>query len=409
MGLFDIFRGRVSRQAFIKLVIRAVRADGFDKPIREDTQLFGFYLEDTGHPQRCFLDNLYRDYLLSPRRERRALIERFVRGILHSPAIPEAWEKAKPLLRTRVRDRSFHSELVLRRQVGQMQSPEISWRSLTDHLVLELAIDHPDAIVTVSDDTLEKWGQTFDQAAIVGRENLWNASNEPFQRIGTYSYISTLRDTWDASRLFLHDLVWQCQVKGQHVAMVPERNVLLVSGSDDAEGLALIANLALEALKGGRPMSGYPVILDGTTWRTWNPPASHSAYPAMHRAMRMTDLINYGNQKSLLEKLCEKQGKDVFVATCSVVEQKDSGDYFSWATWTQSITSWLPVTDRIAFGAMGDNHQVKTMDIFDWQSVQMVCGHLLKLLEVYPLRYEVTAFPSPQDFIRLEEMARKTD
>jgi hypothetical protein len=61
--------------------------------------------------------------------------------------------------------------------------------------------------------------------------------------------------------LFLHDLVWQLDVKGRHVAMVPDRNVRLVTGSEDHEGLRRIAAEAKHILEHSpRPMTGLAFI-----------------------------------------------------------------------------------------------------------------------------------------------------
>ena len=47
----------------------------------------------------------------------------------------------------------------------------------------------------------------------------------------------------------LPELVPALSVKGRHVAMVPSRDVLLVTGSEDAEGLIAMAKFAQDVLQ----------------------------------------------------------------------------------------------------------------------------------------------------------------
>lgn len=55
---------------------------------------------------------------------------------------------------------------------------------------------------------------------------------------------SPWRDKHDASRPFLTNLVRSLRVKGEHVAMVPNRGTLCFTGSEDERGLALMATLS---------------------------------------------------------------------------------------------------------------------------------------------------------------------
>src|SRR5947208_625590 len=73
-------------------------------------------------------------------------------------------------------------------------------------------------------------------------------------------------------------------VKGDHVAMVPSRDALIVTGSDDQAGLTRIASLAMKALLASLPAegqlhplswSGVAVRLEGETWVPFLPSSAH--------------------------------------------------------------------------------------------------------------------------------------
>lgn len=65
------------------------------------------------------------------------------------------------------------------------------------------------------------------------------------------------------SRLLLSNVIRQIEVKGDPVAMIPNRETLIVAGSEDAAGLAAMLLLATEALQQPRLISGVALRLDG--------------------------------------------------------------------------------------------------------------------------------------------------
>jgi hypothetical protein len=58
-------------------------------------------------------------------------------------------------------------------------------------------------------------------------------------------------------------LIRELEVKGDPVAMVPNRDTLLVTGWADEPGLARMAALAEDAAGHPRPVSGVSVRLEG--------------------------------------------------------------------------------------------------------------------------------------------------
>ena len=73
--------------------------------------------------------------------------------------------------------------------------------------------------------------------------------------------MSATKDGYDASRLLLSDLVRQFEVRGEMIAMVPNREDLLITGSEDEDGLRGMLSLAAEALFSG------PLFSDRCQWR----------------------------------------------------------------------------------------------------------------------------------------------
>ncbi len=121
-------------------------------------------------------------------------------------------------------------------------------------------------------------------------------------------YLSATGDSYDASRLILIDPIRRFPVKGEHIAMIPNRENLIVTGSEDVEGLAGMVKLAKKALNDPRLMSGIALRLDGDEWTPWLPPPSHPSYKDFQVLRRQTLGKDYADQKELLDKLYEKKG-----------------------------------------------------------------------------------------------------
>jgi hypothetical protein len=264
-------------------------------------------------------------------------------------------------------------------------------------------LDYPDAVKSVGTSDLRDWGVGFDEAMAIARDNLWSRSNENFLPLAPGTYVSPWHDTHDCSRLYLHDLVWQLEVKGAHVAFVPNREVLIVTGSDDAEGLTRAAALAEEALNQTRAMTGIAFRLDGSNWVPFLPPADSPAYGPLKRLAMRSRLMDYTEQTEALNALAEKEGEDVFVGGHRVVERED-GSWFSWAVWVEGITNALmPEADCITFGraTRKDGSPGEPYGWADWATVRRVCGDLMEPTDLYPPRYRVRSFPTAEQLQQL--------
>jgi hypothetical protein len=82
----------------------------------------------------------------------------------------------------------------------------------------------------------------FEHALERARDNLWRRSGGKFEKPVVGVYVSPWHDSYDSSRLFLYDLIWHLEVDGEHVAAVPTRHTLIVTGSEDYGGLELYEN-----------------------------------------------------------------------------------------------------------------------------------------------------------------------
>lgn len=128
-----------------------------------------------------------------------------------------------------------------------------------------LVYDLPESMRSISQEDLDDWDITFYEAMETARQNLAQL-DFAFASIGESLYASMTGDNYDASKLLLLDLIRKLEVKGDHIAMVPNRDTLLITGSEDLDGLKMMADLGEKALEDLRPMYAIPMRLEGDEW-----------------------------------------------------------------------------------------------------------------------------------------------
>ena len=173
--------------------------------------------------------------------------------------------------------------------------------------------------------------------------------------------------------------------------MVPNRDTLLITGSDDNVGLQMMIDLAAEHVGGAYPLSGLPLILQDGEWVDWMPPTTCPAYPKFRElASRFVGSL-YSEQKRALEAAHQRGGLDIYVASLSGAERPD-GELVTFCTWGDGIDSLLPVADKVAFV----RDQQGMIAFAEWDRVVEIAGHLMESTDFYPPRYRVRAFPDQE-------------
>ena len=218
--------------------------------------------------------------------------------------------------------------------------------------------------------------------------------NFMFASAGGSIHCSATGDTYDASRLLLVDLIRRLAVQGTPIAMVPQRDQLLLTGSDDIAGLTLLLKMAEDGYReAARPLCPLPLCLDDDQWVDWMPDSGHPLYQEF-RDFELKVLYGlYEEQKPELEK---RHGENLFVATFSAAEKK--GKLRSLSAWTKSVPTLLPRTQYLG---LVDPNTKEVVAEAPWEHVQSVVGHLMKETDNYPVRYFVEEFPTAEQLAKI--------
>lgn len=398
MAWLDFLFGPPSRDKFAKLVMAELHKLGGGAPLVYDAEQF---LIERGEEGFINLANLYQEFCQVPRRERSAVLARFIRGCVGTTGfeLPSDFDDVHPDLLPVVRSRFYLESVVLQARARGGEDFGVPQQLIGDHLSLSLVYDLPQAMRSIIQDDLDKWGVSFYEAVESARRNLEQMGNVAFASLqndgGDGVYFSATGDNYDASRLVMLDLVRKFQVRGDYIAMVPNRDTLVITGSEDESGLAVMLKVAEDSFDKPRPISTIALRLESDGWESWLPERGSPHFAKFHELRTRTVGMEYNDQKDLLDQIHERSGEDAFVASFNAVQRKDTGNITSYGIWADGVLTLLPETDDVIL-LRGDpaakNIQVAASG--PWQRVRDVVGDLMQPMGVYPERYKVTEFPT---------------
>jgi hypothetical protein len=398
MGWFDFLFRPPSREQFAKLVMTELHKTGGDDKFRYDPEQF---LVERGSDGFINLANLYQEYCQARRGQRQQVLDRFIRGCLRTTSfeLPEDFGDVHPDLLPVVRSRFYLESVMLQSRARGGEGIAVPQQLIGDHLSLSLVYDLPQAMRSIIQDDLDKWGISFYEAVEASQQNLEQMGNVSFASLqndgGEGVYISATGDNYDASRLVMLDLVRKMPVRGDYVAMVPNRDTLVITGCEDTTGLEIMGKIAEDSFQKPRPISTVALKLNGDEWESWLPEAESPAHAKFHELRLRTIGMEYNDQKELLDQIHAASGENVFVASFSAVKQKDSGRVTSYSVWSEGVDTLLPETDDVLLlRPDGSSQDVKVLAANCFDRVRQVAGDLMQPLGTYPERYRVIEFPS---------------
>ena len=385
----------LSKDDFGQTIAARIKKAGEPGDVTYVSQDFRIDVEDQGKKVlQVNLENVYKEYCARRAEERETMLSKIVQGALvRHKQLPEDWLDAKPDIMPAVRSRATFEMLWLEyRAEGGQARPDLPSYEVGDHLLAMLVYDLPVATQTLTAQELEQWGVSFYEAMEVAKENL-AAIEMPIAKTGDGFYAVLTQDSYDSSRLLLLDLVQQLEVRGDPIAMVPHRDVLLITGSEDLDGLALMAKFAEAAFEHPRYLSCLPLRLDGTEWGTWMPPRDHPHF-ATYRLLEVKSMAGkYERQRQLLSAIHAREGAKRHVGTFRTAET-NLGTVVSYCLWIDGRDTLLPKTHKLFLA----DHEQGIVAGGDWDKVQEVVGDLLEETDLYPARYRVRGFPTQQQW-----------
>ncbi|MHB1035022.1 MAG: DUF1444 domain-containing protein [Pirellulales bacterium] len=393
MGFVDRFFSKPpSKDKFAAMLLERIKRAGESRTVVYDEDEFRLRASEKAGGI-LNLGNLYLEYCDAARAMRPAVLKKFVRvWFTHHRGMPDDFEDVRPDLLLSVQTRSGYELFTLELQLQGHEAPDRPFTVLGEHFAVGLVYDLPETMSHITQKDLDKWGVTLYEAFEAGRENL---AQLQFAVVGPEEgeglWCSMAKDSYDAARILLVDVIRRFRVKGDIVAMIPNRETLLVTGADDLQGLKGMLNLATEAIQQPRGISGIALGLVDGEWAPWLPEDSHPLYWDFRKLQIESFGREYADQKQVLDKLHQAKGEDVFVASFSGMGRNGTEELFSFCVWGKDVLTLLPRADLVVFSEEGRDPRMVSWD----RAVETV-GDMMEPMGMYPERYRVFEFPSDE-------------
>ncbi|MFO1023209.1 MAG: DUF1444 family protein [Planctomycetales bacterium] len=401
MNFFSRFFGPPSRDAFAAIVLKCLRQVGDDRVgVYDKAESRLVFTRDGKEAGSMSLPNLHLEYCNLPRNMRNKWLRQVMVGMANPMEIPEDFEDVKPDLYPSVRTRSTLAFMALDAELRGEGALDVPVLPLSDHLETILVYDLPSTVQFVAADHLEKWGVTLYEAYEVALQNLKEkpanvgvAKNKDDREL---LYLISNGDSFDATRMLDLAKISRMTFSGLPVALPITRDCLMITGSEDEEGLALMLAYATQDQSSPRPISRFLHILMDDDWQTWSPPETSPSFEGFRMLSLGERYGDYEEQKRLLDLLHEKQDVDVFAATFMTREHE--GKTVSFGVWTENMPIWLPETEYIGFLT----REKDLVGFVPWDRARKVLGSKMECLPYHPPRWLVNGFPSEQEFAELK-------
>jgi len=248
---------------FAEKLRRALVKAGVVEEATYDRENFALRFPEGGN---LFLTNAFDEYRRASFFSRRATLKRWVLSAKEQREhqLPATFAEAQANLLPQLRDLPYLDQVRLMQRIQSPKSaPMFPTRPLASELVVALAYDSPRTIATLAQQVLDDWGVSLDEALKPAQFNLRARTAQGLVLQGPGVFVSPYQDNYDASRIVLTELISRLAVKGDPVAFVPHRDSLIVTGSEDSEGLLQACALAEPLLKENRRISGQPLVFRG--------------------------------------------------------------------------------------------------------------------------------------------------
>jgi hypothetical protein len=381
---------------FAKLVMTKAKKAGIAESLEYDPKSLVLKRGD----QRMNLVNLFNDYTQANAEHKERLLGNTL-ALLREKKEDISLEEAKSKVVAAVREQVLFSFTTLWSELeGRKTEPKIASEPISAWFAHCLVLDFPEYVTMVSPDSLKTWGVSFDELFETGLERLRDFTIPKFEKQPGF-YIGGWHDDYDNSRILIPEVFAPLHLEGDPVVCLPNRNLLLVTGSENQDGIRAMLKQAEEIVQTkSRPMNPALLILKDGEVADFSVRENSPIFNDVERAKKISALIYYQQQMASLMKLYEQKGKDLFVGKYTL-NQRETGGYESYSVWSKTVPALLPKTDLIAFFDPTKPEAQRSLGVAKWEEVMRIAGDLLLDTKMFPARFYVSKFPGDEQLAKV--------
>jgi hypothetical protein len=354
--------------------------------------------------QRVNLANIFLEYRRAHRKMRPGLLRKYLALLTRSAEVPKLWTLAAGGIYPALRSRYGTMTVEIESRDSAKPFPPPVRQPWAEDVVKVLLYDFGPHMSLVSEHIADIWGAPREEIWARALSNLRSLARPRWEPLdsGVFRLVSEV--AYEETFLLVDEVIDSLSFGAQAVFTIPNRGVLLAADSCNPAAVnAIIAESRSQMESGPWPLSGLIFERKSNGWRRYDPPKE--IVPAAH-ALRTLDLARtYHEQKAALDKLHQRTGTDVFVASFAVSSHKETPDQFqSWCTWSSGVDSLLPKTEKVVLNPAPTSSKPDLL-LVPWDTLEHHCGQYLKSTAEDPPRYRVSAFPSAREWQALQAVA----
>jgi len=399
----------VRREEFLERVRRLLKADKRVKSAKQHESEFAYVVElRSGEKPILFLDNFFAESAeIDPDARDEFLRTRF-ESLFVTRDKDDSWAQVAPRLMPTIRSSAFALSTMLLEKGAKASFVR---RAFAPFLDLYLAIDSDTSIAYALESNLEDWEasekKAFDRALANAKELL--APPKIYDKKNGPLWFVDANDTYESSRLAIPGFLasFSGKVDGRPIAIVPERAQLYVGGDGKDKMVARLVEMAAREYEASsRSISPALYTVDDAgkvvPYRRKKRDAIANDVTLGHVKLALRE---YGEQKEVLDKVHERDGVDLFVASLNGI-RRDDGRAITWCMWGEGIDSLLPVAELVMLASEKEGDEKGDNFLVPWAIVEETMGKAWKKEPGHdPTRIHPPSFPSKAQLKRLHAAA----
>lgn len=283
----------------------------------------------------------------------------------------------------------------LRLQMQGGAVPDFPTRPLAGNLRVALVENFDEAVAYVDERRLQEWGTSFDQLLPRAISNLekYDPGGLSARQAGIdggfcFSFFAT--DDFLGSRLLTPGHLNRMPLPDLMVVINPDRNVLVMADANNSATVLQAFDDAMRFADSPGFVSLRPLVGDGTNWQELELREGHPAKSGLHNLHVQDRMLQANAVGPELQGLVDQ---NFFVQAMLVREE--AGRVDSAIGWPEGHPSLLAEADTIAFVPAD---QTRPVLYASWAAAMQTVGMLMTPSAIEPSRWQVTAFPSPEQF-----------
>ena len=347
------------------------------------------------------LVNFHTQYAAARRADRAALVDHCVAMCLSlQMQPPKDWSEAADGVRLVVRSRYDMASMEVDPDNPRTDvRSTVSW-PLEGDLKLRLVYDFGRHVSHVAMEDMEAWGERESAVKARAMENLAALPAPEWKELAADVFQIDPDVEFAESNMLLASVIARLPFKDRVAVIVPNRSILLAADSGSDAAMTTMLNEAIRCLQNKPwPMSGDVFIRQGGQWRMLERDGE------IGKLLHVLDTLNmagiYEGQKAAIDSHNESIGRDVYVATFSVIER--DGSLSSWSSWAEGCITLLPETDVVVLGRHNGKAEPSEHLPVAWKDLRRVMGAQMQPNGSNPPRYFVDFFPDDAQWEELEK------